>query len=681
MLVRSRFSFIATALVAVVVASLAVVVPAGRAAAASYLNPRLTWTAQIPGKMLDVDATRVLYLDSSAAPPVLRIWDRSTNLVAATVPAVSGWNPISQYAFLAPGGVLFAASQTPDDSYNAHLFDWSGGATTNDVGAAYAPSIHVRAPFVCWTSGSTLYRRDLRSGRTITVSTAADSGSGSDLSADGDVVFSTNQQIARYRDGDTAVLGSGSGNYSPLTDGTNVAYRTIASSGYGVVLNDGTRDVLTVDPAKGEFFGGWYALAGGWFAYGTSSRAEGQQFWRRAPNGTVEQLGPIGGDVLLALSPSGAVTYVHDGKLLLDQPNRPLVVLASSVDTTSSQITHDHRLGRTWYLGDRLTLDLDGYLYTLNDPAPVHLTVTVTGHGTVTFSPYDQACRGTCTYGYSPGALLSLHTVADLPGWRFSGWGGACTGTDACVFRLDVDTALSADFVAADTTAPTVSAPAVQPVVGSQLSDGTPAAVPLDVSWTASDPDDGVAASDLEMAVNGGGFAAVPLPSSAATGARFSAAVGATYLVRARGTDQHGNVGDWVEGPVSHRQRQPTELPGVTVLAQQETAATLTGTWTTGRAPESWGESTITTRAGGSTASFTVEGEYVGIVCATGPGRGTADVYLDDHPRGSFSTAGVLTRSRRVLAVVVLPVYGTHTIQIRSTSADPLELDGIVVLR
>ena len=295
--------------------------------------------------------------------------------------------------------------------------------------------------------------------------------------------------------------------------------------------------------------------------------------------------------------------------------------------------------------------------------------------------PYDQACHATCTYGFSLGSLLSLRATADLPGWQFTGWGDACANAGACAFRLDGDTTISAVFQAADTTAPTVTAPTVRLPVGVQLSDGVPTAVPVDVSWTASDPDDGLGASDLELAVNGGGFAAMSLPSAAATGTRFPAAVGATYTFRARGTDQHGNVGDWGEGPLFARPRQLTESPTVTVLAQQETAATLTGTWTSGQAPDSWGGSTITTRDTAATASFTVQGEYVGIVCATGPGRGAADVYVDGQQRGHFSTASVLTTPRRILAVVALRWYDQHTIRLAATGTDPLEVDGIVILR
>ena len=495
------------------------------------------------------------------------------------------------------------------------------------------------------------------------------------------------------------MLTTGAETRFPATDGTNVAYLVqVPSYDWGLALNDGTRDVMVTEPTEMyEYTAGSYSVAGGWLAYVTWSRSQHQyRLWRRPPNGTPQQLGSASAIKLVTLSPTGVVTYLQDNQLVLDEPNRPLVVLAASVATGPTQAHIDHVLGRTWYVGDRLTLDLDGYLYILTDPQPVHLTIRITGHGTVTLSPYDQACRGTCTFALSPGALLSLHATADLPGWRFSGWGGACTGADRCVFRVDVDTALSATFSAADTTAPTVTAPTVRLAIGSQLPVGVPAAVPLDVSWTSSDPDDGVAASDLEYAVNGGGFAAASLPSAAATGASFPAAVGATYTLRARGTDEHGNVGDWVEGPLFARPRwstgsqstgsqstgsQATEPPDVTVLAQQETAAALTGAWTTGQASDSWGGSTVTAHEALATATFTVQGEYVGIVCATGPGRADAEVFVDGQPRGSFATASLLTTPRRVLAVVALPWYHTHTIRLVSTSADPLELDGVVILR
>ena len=278
------------------------------------------------------------------------------------------------------------------------------------------------------------------------------------------------------------------------------------------------------------------------------------------------------------------------------------------------------------------------------------------------------------------GTLLTLTATADQPGWRFSGWTGGCSGLGTCQFPLDGDLTVTVAFHAADTTAPTVTAPTVQLPVGQQLSAGFPAEVPIQVTWTATDPDDGLSASDLQAAVNGGTFTAVSLPSPAATSIQLLTSVDTNYRLRARGTDQHGNVGDWVEGPPFTRARQLGQPPSLTVLAQQETAADRTGTWTTHDTPDAWGGSTITTQQPQASATFTVQGEQVAIIGTTGPGHGAIGVYLDGQPVGTIGTASPQETPRRILTRLVVAGY-RHTIRVVTTSTDPVELDGVVVLQ
>ena len=82
-------------------------VPARAAAAASYLNPRLAQTEEVPGRVLDVGVSSLLLLDASTSPAALKVWDRVANEVTATVPAHGTWQP--ETGFLTPRGVLFTA--------------------------------------------------------------------------------------------------------------------------------------------------------------------------------------------------------------------------------------------------------------------------------------------------------------------------------------------------------------------------------------------------------------------------------------------------------------------------------------------------------------------------------------------------------------------------------------------
>jgi hypothetical protein len=76
---------------------------------------------------------------------------------------------------------------------------------------------------------------------------------------------------------------------------------------------------------------------------------------------------------------------------------------------------------------------------------PTKLTVMVTGNGHVTATPGTMDCAGACTETFVLGATITL-TAEGYSGGSFTGWGGACSGTDTCTFQLTGDTAVSAAF-------------------------------------------------------------------------------------------------------------------------------------------------------------------------------------------------------------------------------------------
>ena len=154
------------------------------AADASYLNPRLARTADVPGRILDVTANSLLYVDPSTTPSSLRVWDRVAEAVAATVPVSATRLP--DYGRLTPHGVLFTA-HADASAGQTRLFEWSGGPDVTDLGPVDGPAAFlVRSPYAIWKDDVTVYRRDLRNERTITVATNA--WGPPDLESGGDVV-------------------------------------------------------------------------------------------------------------------------------------------------------------------------------------------------------------------------------------------------------------------------------------------------------------------------------------------------------------------------------------------------------------------------------------------------------------------------------------------------------------
>ena len=76
-----------------------------------------------------------------------------------------------------------------------------------------------------------------------------------------------------------------------------------------------------------------------------------------------------------------------------------------------------------------------------------------TGTGTVTSDPAGIACGGDCTEAYVSGTQVTLTALAD-PGFTFTGWSGACTGTAAtCTVTMDGAKSVTASFN--DLTPPT----------------------------------------------------------------------------------------------------------------------------------------------------------------------------------------------------------------------------------
>ncbi|BDG03922.1 InlB B-repeat-containing protein [Anaeromyxobacter oryzae] len=67
------------------------------------------------------------------------------------------------------------------------------------------------------------------------------------------------------------------------------------------------------------------------------------------------------------------------------------------------------------------------------------------GGGTVTSAPSGIDCGKTCTASFDDGATVTLAATPDA-GSTFSGWSGACSGTGACVVKVDEDVTVTVAF-------------------------------------------------------------------------------------------------------------------------------------------------------------------------------------------------------------------------------------------
>jgi uncharacterized repeat protein (TIGR01451 family) len=75
------------------------------------------------------------------------------------------------------------------------------------------------------------------------------------------------------------------------------------------------------------------------------------------------------------------------------------------------------------------------------------LNVTVNGAGSVTSDPAGIACPESCSAPFADGASVTLTATAD-DGSTFTGWGGACAGTEGCSVTMNADQSVTAAFEA-----------------------------------------------------------------------------------------------------------------------------------------------------------------------------------------------------------------------------------------
>ena len=77
------------------------------------------------------------------------------------------------------------------------------------------------------------------------------------------------------------------------------------------------------------------------------------------------------------------------------------------------------------------------------------LTVTITGPGTVSFSPSGVSCTRTCILPVTGSPTITL-TGSPASGYKLAGWAGAgCSGAFVCTVQMTSDKAVTASFVAA----------------------------------------------------------------------------------------------------------------------------------------------------------------------------------------------------------------------------------------
>jgi hypothetical protein len=274
----------------------------------------LTEIASAGSRVWDVDLGRVLFSDT-AGSVYLRAGSTETLLAPGVTPRV---------ARLHPQGAIFGGGR---------VYDWRG--TLVDLGTL-SSQLEVSGSWAIWNnSARDLFRRDLAAGTHVQLSADA-FNIGNDVTESGVVVYTTGGQgtspsdegydVYRF-DGSgttriTADADATAWNVYPVTDGTNVVYRTTAQGGstslqpgHIALWRDGVETLLTtvardVQPRRD------YDATNGWVAFTERDAGSILQIYTRAPDGTVRRATSVGSSASLrGLGPDGTVLYASGGSV------------------------------------------------------------------------------------------------------------------------------------------------------------------------------------------------------------------------------------------------------------------------------------------------------------------------------------------------------------------------------
>jgi Tol biopolymer transport system component len=224
--------------------------------------------------------------------------------------------------------------------------------------------------------------------------------------------------------------------------------------------------------------------------------------------------------------------------------------------------------------------------------------------------------------------------------------------------------------------------PTAQPSARGLVADSTlgTTAVPVQLTWSATDVGSGVAGYQLQQSVNGGAYADVSLPSQTTTTLTVSLDPGKTYRYQVRAQDKAGNWSAWAAGPSFTLAAVQEDGSGVAYPAGKWTRATLSG---------AYGGYVKHANVSGARAKFTFSGDEVAWVSTKSANRGKAEVWLDGVKVATVDLYSATTQTRRVVySKGGLDPSKSHTLEVRvlgtknaASSGKRVDVDAFLALR
>ncbi len=220
------------------------------------------------------------------------------------------------------------------------------------------------------------------------------------------------------------------------------------------------------------------------------------------------------------------------------------------------------------------------------------------------------------------------------------------------------------DSITLDATPPKATGPRPALVSGAAVTaDG----LVVRMVWTGSDATSGIARYELARSRDGSAWATVSTSLTAASTER-RLDPGHGYRFRVRAFDRAGNAGAWVVGPWFRLSAVQEGVSGIRYA----------GTWRTGTSSSYWGGHTRYATAAGATARIQVSARTFAWIAATGPGRGSAKVYVNGTLVATVNLQSPTLHARRVVFSRSWSTAASRTVVIRvvGTSGHPrVDLD------
>ena len=238
----------------------------------------------------------------------------------------------------------------------------------------------------------------------------------------------------------------------------------------------GTSVTLTATPNSGYTFSGWTGACSGTGACTVtmnSNQNVGASFSQAAPSDylvTVNNLNFVGGSII---SNSGKINCGSLCSGTYSSGTSEILFASANAGYTFAGWTGDCFLSGT----GPCTLNINtnkivGANFTQN--APSNYTISVTNlnqaGGTVNSNTGKINCGSLCTGTYSSGSIETL-TAAPKPGYSFTGWGGACSGTGSCLLTVSANQSVTANF-----------AISTYPLTISKVGNGTVTSTPVAIN-------------------------------------------------------------------------------------------------------------------------------------------------------------------------------------------------------